>query len=144
MAARTPYAPGIGRALHGILLAFPIALFTSAIASDVAYLNTGEMQWTNFSSWLIAGGLLFAGLVLLWAIADAVRSRKTGGLTRSLIYLIILIIMFVLGFINALHHSRDAWSSVGAVGLTLSILTALLAVAAGWVLHTRPVRSEVM
>ncbi|EHN71864.1 hypothetical protein SMCF_8723, partial [Streptomyces coelicoflavus ZG0656] len=41
--------------LHAILLCFPIALFTSALISDIAYLRTAEMQWSNFSAWLIVG-----------------------------------------------------------------------------------------
>ena len=40
------------------------------------------------------------------------------------------IIGLVLGLVNAFKHSQDAWSSVGAFGLTLSILSALLALAA--------------
>ncbi|MFN3537755.1 MAG: DUF2231 domain-containing protein, partial [Brevundimonas sp.] len=39
--------------LHAILLAFPIALFSFAVATDIAYLNTAEMQWSNFSAWSI-------------------------------------------------------------------------------------------
>lgn len=39
--------------LHAILLAFPIALFASALLSDIIYLKSAEMQWSNFSAWLI-------------------------------------------------------------------------------------------
>ena len=39
--------------------------------------------------------------------------------------------MFVVGFFNALKHSQDGWSSVGTFGLSLSVLCALLALAAG-------------
>jgi len=48
--------------LHAILLCFPIALFTSALISDIAYLRTAEMQWSNFSAWLIVGALVFGGV----------------------------------------------------------------------------------
>jgi uncharacterized membrane protein len=41
--------------LHGLLLAFPVALFTFALLTDIAYLQTAEIQWSNFSSWLIVG-----------------------------------------------------------------------------------------
>lgn len=36
------------RPLHWLLLAFPIALFTFALFTDIAYLKTAEVQWTNF------------------------------------------------------------------------------------------------
>ena len=46
------------RPLHWILLAFPIALFTFALFTDIAYLKTAEVQWTNFSAWLISVGVI--------------------------------------------------------------------------------------
>jgi len=119
--------------LRAILLAFPIALFTTAVVTDLAYLGTAQIQWTNFSAWLITGGLVFGGIVGLWAIIDVIR-RRAG----ALVYLLLLAAMWVFGLINAFQHSRDGWSSVGAVGLILSLLTAGLALAAGWVRHSRP------
>lgn len=116
--------------LHAILLGFPIALFSATIASDLAYLNTAEMQWSNFSAWLNAGGMVFGALVLLWAIIATFRASQRG---RALIHLLLLAAMCVVGLFNAFHHSQDAWSSVGTTGLVLSIVTALLALAAGWV-----------
>lgn len=128
--------------LHAILLAFPIVLFVSAVVFDIAYLNTAEIQWSNFSAWMIAGAQFFGALVLVWAAVSAVLARRRGGLVRALIYLAVLAMMWILGLINAFHHARDAWSSVGATGLTLSILCALLALIAGWVLHSDRISRE--
>ena len=122
--------------LHAILLAFPIALFTGTVASDLTYLNSTEIQWTNFSAWLNAFGMVFAGLVLLWAAIATLRARKRGRIGRPLAYLLLLAATFVVGLVNAFHHSQDAWSSVGTSGLVLSIVTALLALAAGWVAYS--------
>lgn len=116
--------------LHAILLAFPIALFSAALATDITYLNSAEIQWTNFSQWLIAGGCLMGGLALLWAIVLAAR---TGGAGRAVLYLLLLAAMFAAGLVNSFQHSRDGWSSVETTGLALSALSALLALAAGWV-----------
>ncbi len=116
--------------LHAILLAFPVALFVSAVLSDAAFLKTAQMQWSNFSAWLIAGGLVLGGVVILWAIVEVIRARTR---RRPLIYLLVLAAMWGIGFINELLHSRDAWYSVTATGLLLSIITALLALTAGWI-----------
>jgi len=124
--------------IHAILLAFPIGLFTAAAVTDITYLNTAQIQWSNFSSWLLAGGLFFGGLVLLWAIIDLARWRTASGRNRRTLYVLLLAVMWVTGFIDALLHSRDAWYSVTATGLVLSIVTALLALAAGWVFHADP------
>lgn len=120
--------------LHAILLAFPIALFSAALVSDITYLNTAEIQWTNFSAWLITGGLVFGAPVLLWALILLIRRGSTGG-RDTLVYFLLVAVMWIAALINAFQHSRDAWSSVGTTGLILSIVSTLAALAAGWVGH---------
>ncbi len=121
--------------LHGLLLAFPVALFTLALMTDIAYLQTAEIQWTNFSSWLIVGALLAGALVLIWSIILAVVTRRKAHRQPSLIYAGLIAIMWIAGLVNAFQHSQDAWSSVGVTGLTLSIISAVFALAASWVAH---------
>lgn len=116
--------------LHAILLAFPIALFTAALAFDIAYLRTAEIQWSNFSSWLITGALVMGGLVLAWAILGLAFGHRTSRM-RAALYCALAVIMWGAGLINAFQHSRDGWSSVGATGLTLSIVSTLAALCAG-------------
>lgn len=124
--------------IQGLLLAFPIALFSAALASDIAYVRTAEIQWTNFSAWLITGALVFGGLVLAWALIELLIKRG-----RAL-YVLLLALMFLAGLVNAFQHSRDGWSSVGGLGLTLSVVSSVLAMAAGWLAYSRSVRREVV
>lgn len=119
--------------LHGLLLAFPVSLFPSALASDVTYLRTAVVQWSHFSAWLLAGAQLFASLVLLWAIINVVAFRRSKLRRRAAAYLVAVATMWAVGLVNSFHHSQDAWSSVGAFGLVLSIATAMLAFTAGWI-----------
>jgi uncharacterized membrane protein len=102
-----------------------------ALLSDLAYQGSFEIQWTNFSSWLIAGGLLVGGFALLWALINVFRSGR-GRRTRPIAYFVSLLVMWVVGFINALVHSKDAFA-VMPEGLYLSALTVLLALAASWI-----------
>ncbi len=117
--------------LHALFLAFPLPLFMGALLSDLAYRGTFQVQWLNFASWLIAGGLLVGAFALLWALIGVFRhrARRRG---RSFVYLVALLAMWVLGFINALVHGKDAWATMPA-GLYLSIIVALLALVATWV-----------
>lgn len=129
-------------ALHGILLSFPVALFTTALASDVAYLQTAEIQWTNFASWAIAGALVFGGLAAAWALIDWLVKLDRPDSGRRLSYVAVLAVMWILGLVNAFHHARDAWSSVGATGVILSIVTTLLALLAGWMFFSQFTRPD--
>ena len=135
---------GMLHPLHAILLAFPIALYSYAVATDIAYLNTAQIQWSNFSAWSITLALFFNGLVLAWAIIEAIMGRRSPGLMRGLIYLVILVVMFIVGLINIFHHSQDGWASVGVPGLIMSIICALLALIAAWMLHSRSIVREVV
>ena len=117
--------------LHAVLLAFPFSLFLGALLSDLAYWNTFQIQWANFSSWLIAGGLGGGGFALLWALVDLFRFRGSGS-RRPLIYFLVLLVMVVLGFVNALVHAKDAWATMPE-SLYLSVVTTLLALAAAWI-----------
>lgn len=122
--------------IHPILLGFPIALFSSALVTDIVYLRTAEVQWTNFSAWLISGALLFGGLVLAWALVALVLDLRGSGRLRRMIYAAVLAVMWILGLLNAFKHSQDGWSSVGVFGLVLSILCTLLALGAGVIAHS--------
>lgn len=128
-----PAVQGIGATplhpVHAILLAFPVALFSAGLASDIAYLKWAAVQWSNFSAWLIAGGCFFGGLVLAWSIAVVVLPGRASR-PRALAYMVTVAIMFVAGLINAFQHSHDGWSSVGVTGLALSIVSSLAALVA--------------
>ena len=124
--------------LHAMLLAFPLALFTGALISDLAYWSTYQIQWANFASWLIFGGLLFGTFALLWSIVGLVRGRRRG---RPLLYFLLLLAMWLLALINALVHARDAWGSMPA-GLYLSVIVTLLAVVAAWIGYSGPRTGE--
>lgn len=116
--------------IHGALLAGAFPLFLGGLLSDIAYASSYQIQWSNFASWLIAGGLIFAGFTLLWAIIDLIRADRRGRL--SIIYSILLLATWLLGFINSLTHAKDAWAMMPE-GLILSVLVVLLAGASTWI-----------
>lgn len=140
---RPSEAPGsFASGVQGLILSFPVALFTAAVAADAAYLGSAEMQWSNFASWSIAGALVFGGLALLWALVDWLRLIRRAGGVRRLGLVVVLAAMFAVGLVNAFHHARDGWSSVGLTGLGLSAASAILALVAGWMVFSRTARWE--
>jgi uncharacterized membrane protein len=112
-----------------VLLAGMLPLFLGALFSDIAYAQSYQIQWKNFASWLIPGALVFGGFALLWAIIDLLRADRRG--EPAVPYALVLLTTWVLGFVNAFIHAKDAWASMPA-GLILSIIVAALAMAAIW------------
>ncbi|MGH2419431.1 hypothetical protein EJ576_26575 [Pseudomonas sp. C 49-2] len=120
------YAPG---PLHATLLAGTVPLFLGALLSDIAYTQTYQIQWANFSAWLIAGALVFAGFAFLFALVNLLRAeRKAGQPTR---YVLLLLATWILGLVNAFQHAKDAYASMPG-GLILSAIVLLLTLAATW------------
>jgi uncharacterized membrane protein len=117
--------------LHAILLAFPLPLFLGALLSDLAYRASFQIQWANFSSWLIAGGLLVGGFALLWALIDLIRGGRVRR-GRAAAYFAVLLAMWGLGFVNALVHAKDAFA-IMPEALYLSAIVTLLALVAAWI-----------
>nr|WP_298415874.1 DUF2231 domain-containing protein [uncultured Halomonas sp.] len=126
--AERAYRSGL-HPLHGILLASILPLYLGAALSDYAYASTYYIQWTHFASWLIAGGLVFNGLALLCALIGLFRAD--GRRRLSLVYFFLLLVTWVVGFINALVHAKDAWGMM-PTGFVLSIVVTVLACAATW------------
>ncbi|HEY9317034.1 MAG TPA: DUF2231 domain-containing protein [Achromobacter sp.] len=124
--------PRYGLCVHpvqAIFLAGMLPLFIGAAVADAAYAKSFDIQWNNFASWLLVGGLLFGGIALVFAIIDLFRaSQRT---RRTLPYVLALLAAWIVGIFNALIHARDAWASMPA-GLVLSIIVVVLSCAAIW------------
>ena len=116
--------------LHAVLLAATIPLFMGALLSDIAYARSEQIQWSNFASWLIVGGIVFCGCTLLWAVVEMFHKDRRVG--QAIMYVGLLLATFVIGFVNALIHAKDAWA-VMPEGLIVSIIVAALAVSATWI-----------
>ena len=116
--------------LHAILLAGAVPLFLGAFLSDLAYFKSYQIQWSNFASWLIAGGLLFSGLALLFSLINLIRAEHKSG--QPLVYFVLLLVTWVLGLVNAFQHAKDAWAVMPS-GLVLSAIVCLLIVMTAWV-----------
>jgi uncharacterized membrane protein len=116
--------------LHAFLLAGSVPLFLGALLADWAYSSTYEVQWTNFASWLLVGAMVLAGFALLWALIDLLRADRSWR-GRPLIYFLVLLAAFIVGFINALVHAKDAWAKMPEA-LILSVVVAVLVLVACW------------
>ena len=128
--ARRPGTAGLP--LLDILCAFPIAFFVGALATDGAYTQTANIMWADFSAWLLAAGeaggvaAALVGLIILIANRRLPRTRPIWPVVVGCVSVL------VIGFINNLVHSRDAWTSVVPTGLTLSTITVVLMLIVAW------------
>ena len=117
------------RPLHVFLLGGAASFLVSGFLSDWTYYASYEIQWKNFASWLIIGGLVFASFALLWALIGLIGADRGRG--RSILYCLLLLTAWILGVIDELIHAKDAWASMPEA-LIVSGIVAVLAIAATW------------
>ena len=113
-------------AFHAAMLAGAWPLFLGALLCDHAYYRHHDIQWSNFASWLLVGAMVVLSVALLCAVVDFFRGEG------RLPYLLVLVVTWVVGFFDALHHGRDAWA-IMPTALLLSVVATLLALVATWI-----------
>ena len=112
--------------LYNLLSSFPIACFTGALATDIAYWRTAEMTWANFSAWLLAVGLVIGALAWIVELFDLILHPLLRRMGTAWLQLLGHLVVLAMAFFNTLIHSRDAWTSVVPEGLALSAITVVL------------------
>ena len=65
--------------MHAVIAFSSVPLFLGALLGDWAYARSEQVQWAHFASWLIAGGLIVAGIALLWAAVDLLAAAARRG-----------------------------------------------------------------
>jgi len=103
-----------------------LPLFLATLLADYAYWSSHEIQWSNFAAWLLVGAMVMTTLALLAGVIGLARHR------HGLAYVVVLAVIWVLGFFNSLHHARDAWAVMPG-GLVMTVIGTLLALVATWI-----------
>jgi uncharacterized membrane protein len=114
------------RPIHGTLALFSVAYFVGALATDFVYWQMPDVLWERFSIWLIAAGLVVAGLATIaYAIELVVGERIDRPAWPRVVGYALAVL---LALTNAFVHSRDGYTAVVPTGLMLSALVVVVLV----------------
>jgi len=111
---------------------FPTICFILALLSDIAYWRNAHPQWHNFAEWLLFGGLVVGGLVLLVEVVGLVFRFNARAQGPGWTHAIGLLIVLVLGVVNSFVHARDGWTAIVPQGLILSAVMVVVMMITGW------------
>ncbi|TPG42541.1 DUF2231 domain-containing protein [Sphingomonas koreensis] len=111
--------------IHALLVPVPVVCFTGALITDIVYSRTADIQWANFSTWMLFVGIVVAVLAAIAGAIDFRGHRRIRRQGAAWPHAIGNLIVLVLALFNNFVHSRDAWTSVVPTGLILSTLTVL-------------------
>jgi uncharacterized membrane protein len=116
--------------LSSSLFAASLVCFLGGLFADLTYVNSPDIEWSNFSAWLLAFGELFIALVILFGILGFLMSMKRKRTAANWLYGLFILAAAVVGLFNNLIHSHDGWTSVWPTGLMLSAATVGLLIVA--------------
>jgi len=115
-----------------MLVPFPIVCFVGTLVTDIAYYATAEMMWADFSAWLVSIGVVTGVLAAIAGLIDLLGNRLIRSLAPAWPHALGNLLVLVLATLNALVHTRDAWTSVVPTGLILSAIVVLILPVTGW------------
>ena len=118
--------------IHPILVPIVIACFVGTLLSDLMYWESANMQWANFSAWLVTIGVIVGWLAAVAGLIDFSANRVIRAQPPAWPHLIGNLVVLILATFNMLIHSRDAWTSVVPTGLILSAIVVALLLFTGW------------
>lgn len=118
--------------VYATLVQFPAACFAGALVTDIAYWRSTMFIWETFSIWLLTAGCIMAALagiagLITWFSVRHVRALRYAGWHAGVSLLAVL-----LSIVNAFVHSRDGYTAVVPLGISLSAIVVVLMLAATW------------
>jgi uncharacterized membrane protein len=113
------------------LVSFSVAYFAGALVTDLVYWQTPDVLWERFSIWLIAAGLIMAGLATIAYVIDLAGGRQINRPSWPRVVGYALAVL--LSLINAFVHSRDGYTAVVPTGLMLSGIVIAVLLLTAWV-----------
>lgn len=128
--------------LRGLIMV-PVACFSGALLTDIAYAQSADMMWSDFSAWLLAFGIIIGALVAIAVLVEIIARRQEPMRRTPWPLLIGGAIVLVLELFNNLIHTHDAWTSVVPTGLALSIASVVVMLVTMLLGATRTVRLPV-
>lgn len=115
--------------IHAMLVPFPIVCLIGAFLTDIAYANSSQVQWANFSEWLLLFGTALIVPAAAFGLIDFLGNPPQNRPRIGWWHMGLNIAAAIIAFVNNFVHSRDGWTGLVPTGLVLSGLTvAILAV----------------
>lgn len=122
-----------GHPLHPMIVPFPIAFLVSALATDIAYLNTADAGWAQASLWMLGAGISMALLAAALGLTDFLAEPRIRTHRAAWLHMIGNVIAVAVAAVNFyLRATIDAAAAIAPAGVTLSAAVVLILLFTGW------------
>lgn len=118
--------------LHPMVVPFPIAFLITALATDLAFLITGDDFWPRLSLWLLGGGTFMGVVAGLIGAAELLIIPSIRRRAAAWSHFVVAVMLLSVAFLNWFMRWSDPVAAIFPWGLGLSFLGLLLVSVAGW------------
>lgn len=115
-----------GHPLHPMLIHFPVAALLGLVATDLAYLFSGDYFWARASLWLAGVGALGGWISGMVGLVDLITVARIRRLVTAWCHAILAVMLLSLASLNWLLRIDGPESQILPWGLWISLLTGLL------------------
>ena len=115
-----------------MLVTFPIAFLLAMVPADIAWVLTGDEFWARLALWMAGAGFVMGTIA---GIAGTIELLIIPGVRRrgaSWSHFIAAVTLLSVAFTNWYLRLADPQALIVPLGLSLSVLGALLTGVAGW------------
>jgi uncharacterized membrane protein len=121
-----------GHPLHPLIVTFPIAFLTGALATDVGYWLTDDLFWARASLWLIGSGFIAGLVAAATGMMDFLKIDRVRKHSAGWIHAIGNGAAMFLTLINWIQRWTNPSDAVIPLGIILSFAVASLLGITGW------------
>lgn len=118
--------------LHPLIVTFPIAFLTSALATDAAYWFLHDEFWARASFWLLLAGLITGLVAAATGMSDFLRIGRVREHSAGWAHMVGNVAALTLTAVNLGLRWNDPVSGIAPAGILISLFVAALLGVTGW------------
>jgi uncharacterized membrane protein len=121
-----------GHPFHPLIVTFPIAFLTGALATDLGYWFTNDLFWARASIWLIGAGFVSGIVAALTGMLDFLKIDRVRKRQAGWFHMVGNVVALLLTLGNWLLRLNGGLEAAFPTGLILSLIVATLLGITGW------------
>jgi uncharacterized membrane protein len=121
-----------GHPLHPAMIHFPVAALIALIATDIAWILTGDFFWARGSLWLSGVGTIMGWAAGLAGLLDLLLMPRVRRLVTGWSHAILAVMLLSVATLNWLLRVSEPDRYILPWGIYLSVLSGLLIAAAAY------------
>jgi uncharacterized membrane protein len=138
-AMKEMYAEGVtstasvaGHPLHPVMVVFPIAFLMGTLVSDILYWRTDDPFWARASLYLVAAGVVMGLVAAVLGLIDFLTIARVRSVAAGWLHFLGNLTAVVLSAVSWFIRANNVEGAVLPVGITLSLIVALILLVTGW------------